>query len=62
MTNSIFWDVTPFGPLKVNLKQILPTTQGLFFDIDDIGDMFLRNIGSLSTDYTAFLSVESIEV
>jgi hypothetical protein len=26
---------------------------GLFFDLEDGGDMFLRNFGSLSTDYTA---------
>jgi hypothetical protein len=26
---------------------------GLFFDPEDGGDMFLRNVGLLSTDYTA---------
>jgi hypothetical protein len=26
---------------------------GLFFDPDDGGDMLLRNVGWLSTDYTA---------
>jgi hypothetical protein len=26
--------------------------QGLFFDPEDGGDMFLRNVGWLSTDYT----------
>jgi hypothetical protein len=26
---------------------------GLFFDPEDRGDMFLRNVGSLSTYYTA---------
>jgi hypothetical protein len=26
---------------------------GLFFDPEDGGDMFLRNVGSLSTDHTA---------
>jgi hypothetical protein len=25
---------------------------GLFFDSDDVGEMFLRNVGRLSTDYT----------
>jgi hypothetical protein len=28
-------------------------TIALFFDLEDGGDMFLRNVGSLSTDYTA---------
>jgi hypothetical protein len=27
---------------------------GLFFDPENGGDMFLRNVGWLSTDYTAF--------
>jgi hypothetical protein len=26
---------------------------GLFFDPEDGGEMFLRNVGRLSTDYTA---------
>jgi hypothetical protein len=26
---------------------------GLFFEPEDGGDMFLRNVGGLSTDYTA---------
>jgi hypothetical protein len=26
---------------------------GLFFDLEDGGDKFLLNVGSLSTDYTA---------
>jgi hypothetical protein len=26
---------------------------GLFFDPEDGGDMFLRNVGGISTDYTA---------
>jgi hypothetical protein len=26
---------------------------GLLFDLEDGGDMFLRNVGSFSTDYTA---------
>jgi hypothetical protein len=29
---------------------------GLFFDLEDGGDMFLRNIGWHSTDYTASYS------
>jgi hypothetical protein len=27
----------------------------LFFDPEDGGDMFLRNVGSHSTDYTVFI-------
>jgi hypothetical protein len=28
---------------------------GLFFDPEDGGDVFLRNVGWLSTDYTAYI-------
>jgi hypothetical protein len=27
--------------------------RGIFFDLEDPGDMFLRNVGWHSTDYTA---------
>jgi hypothetical protein len=57
MKNSIFWDITQYSPLKVNrcfggesrgfacclLQSGL--LLGLFFDPEDIGAMFLRNVG-----------------
>jgi hypothetical protein len=60
---TINWDKTPFSPLKVNryfgetcrlhLLYLLPVSRwflfGLFFDPEDEGDMFLRNVDSLST-------------
>jgi hypothetical protein len=54
----IFLNVTPCSLLKVNLRSLLATCfhagflLGLF-DPEDGGDMFLRNVGRLSTDYTA---------
>jgi hypothetical protein len=41
-------DITPCSPLKVNRS-----FEGTFFDAEDGGYMFLRNVGRLSTDYTA---------
>jgi hypothetical protein len=41
MKNTIFWDITPCSPLKVNAVISL----GLFFYPEDGGDMFLRNVG-----------------
>jgi hypothetical protein len=41
----ILWDITPCIPLKVN--------GSLFFDPEDGGDMFLRNVGWISMKYTA---------
>jgi hypothetical protein len=41
---------------RVKRKFYLPgydVVLGLFFDPEDGGDMFLRNVGCLSTDYTA---------
>jgi hypothetical protein len=43
MKSSVFWDITSFRPLKV---------YGLFYP-EDGGDMFLRNVGLISKDYTA---------
>jgi hypothetical protein len=81
--STIFWDITPCSPLRVNRRfggtyrlhlQCRKTSRawnqsesrwqaelcfhagfllGLFFDPEDRGDMFLRNVGWLSTDYTA---------
>jgi hypothetical protein len=51
MKSSIFWDITPCSPLKVNRRFVLLVAcfhagflLGLFFDPEDGGDMFLRNI------------------
>jgi hypothetical protein len=46
----IFWDITPCSPLKVNRTLFATCFQavfllGLFFDPEDKGDMFLRNVG-----------------
>jgi hypothetical protein len=35
---------------------------GLFFDAEDGGDMFLRNVGWFSTDYTAYLGIQICSV
>jgi hypothetical protein len=60
MKSTIFWDITPCSPLKVNQSfggtyhlnlQGLATCFhsgfliGVFFDPEDGDDMFLRNIG-----------------
>jgi hypothetical protein len=57
MKSTVFWDMTPCSPLKVNrrfggtyLRALLATCfqagmlLGLFFDPEN-GDMFLRNVG-----------------
>jgi hypothetical protein len=63
MNSTIFWDITPCSPLRVNRRfggtyglhlqsrALLATffhagfLLGLFFDPEDGGDMFLRNVG-----------------
>jgi hypothetical protein len=76
MKSSVFWDITPCSPLKVNGQfggtchlhlQGLGICQvrnwrgsrwqaeqlGIFINPEDGGDIFLRNVCLLSTDYTA---------
>jgi hypothetical protein len=66
MKSTVFWDITPFIPLKVSRrfggKYRLPLLAtcfhaglllGFFFDSKDRGDMFFRNVGWLLMDYTA---------
>jgi hypothetical protein len=56
MKSSIFWDITPYGPLKVYRRcgeakssACYPLHArfllGSFFDPEDGGEMFLRNVG-----------------
>jgi hypothetical protein len=68
MKSIIFWDMTPCNPLSVNRRfgRTSPPSSGsclppacllvscwtYFFDSEDGGDMFLRNIDWHSTDYT----------
>jgi hypothetical protein len=61
MKRSILWDTTPCSPLKIN-RRFGGTCRlfhagfllGLFFDPEDEGDVFLRNVGRLSTDYRTY--------
>jgi hypothetical protein len=57
MKSIIFWDVTPCSLLGCNRKVDSPAyllvLVEIFFDPEDGGDMLLRNVGSISTDYTA---------
>jgi hypothetical protein len=65
--SSIFWDITRCSPLEVNRNEgtsrsLLVTwfhaglLLGLFFDPEDGSNMFLWNVGLLSTDYMALYS------
>jgi hypothetical protein len=47
MKRNIFWDMTPCSPLSFNLPAtcLLAGLLKLFFDPEDGGDMFLRNVG-----------------
>jgi hypothetical protein len=73
MKSSIFWDITPCSPLKVNRSfggtyrlhlqgrrisrardQRESRWQAALCNPENRGDMFLRNVAWLSTDYTAY--------
>jgi hypothetical protein len=67
--NTIFWDITPCSPLSVNRRfggtyrlhlqsyachlLLLWFLARYFFEPEDRGDIFLRNVSWNSTDYTA---------
>jgi hypothetical protein len=51
MKSIIFWDVTPCNLFATCL--LAGYCWNYFFDREDGGDMFLRNVGCNSTDYTA---------
>jgi hypothetical protein len=64
MKSSIFWDITPCSALKDSRRFgetylifgfPLPGgfLLGLLLNPEDGGDIFLQNVGCLSTDYTA---------
>jgi hypothetical protein len=44
MRSTIFWDTTPFSPLKVKLGLHAGIVLGLFYS-EDGSDIFLRNVG-----------------
>jgi hypothetical protein len=52
MKSIIFWDMTPCSPLS-STHLLTRLFAELFFDPEDGGDTFLRNVGCYSTDYTA---------
>jgi hypothetical protein len=63
MKSIIFWNITPCSPLSVNRRFggtyrlppafTLVSYSGYLLDLEDGGDMFLRNVGWHSNDYTA---------
>jgi hypothetical protein len=54
MKSIIFWDVTPCSLLRWLATCLLAgSCWNFFFDPEDGGDMFLRNVGYISPDYTA---------
>jgi hypothetical protein len=61
---SYFRDITPCSPLKSQPTRLATYFHaGIFlglFDPDDGGDMFLRNVAWLSTDYTALYPTERL--
>jgi hypothetical protein len=53
MKSIIFWDVTPCSLLMLATCLHAGSCSNYFFDDEDGGDMFLRNVGCISKDYTA---------
>jgi hypothetical protein len=61
MKSSVFWDIMPCSSLKVNRHfggtcLLSCFLLGLFFDCEDRGSMFLRNVCWLWADYRAVIS------
>jgi hypothetical protein len=53
LKNSIFWDMTPCSPVAGGNDSFhAGFLLGLFFYLEDVPDMFIRNVGWLSIDYT----------
>jgi hypothetical protein len=50
MKGPTFWDITQCSALKVNCSACY--LLGLFFDPEDGDNIFLQNVGRLSTNYT----------
>jgi hypothetical protein len=66
MKNSVLWDITPCSPLKDNIRSVLATCFTLVSCLAHsltlkVEVTFLRNVGWLSTDCTAFV-FQKIEV
>jgi hypothetical protein len=58
LRSTIFWDMTPCSPLSFNRRfagtyRLHLQGRTYFFDPENGGDMFFRNVGWNSTDYTA---------
>jgi hypothetical protein len=55
--STIFWDITPCSPLKVNRRfgeiYCLDLQGRRISRASTVGDMFLRNVGRLFAEYTA---------
>jgi hypothetical protein len=52
LKSSIFWHITPIYSRPCYLLNVCFLLD-FFFDPEDGGDMFVQNVGRLSTDYTA---------
>jgi hypothetical protein len=57
--NSIFWDITPFSPLKAS--QVRNHYEpGFKQNREDGGDIFLRNVCLLSVYYAVYVPADRI--